>query len=376
MSCILAVLAMSASCCLTACLCSTGGVMPLEVTEIGLPACALNCLSSAAVIKLRVLFTRAIQTPILLKNHSGHHVMTKNNTPSKTHKIEGIEVTSGNIEGLYVSAIDELESVFNHVDELSQKLNTLKKSIPEGSDLWQVVLQKMRASWTYHSNAIEGSTLSQGDTIFFLQEGLTVKGKPFKDFLDAKNHADAIDILFDVVANKREVSESFIKQMNELLLKGVSETPAQTLSGQQTSKPLTAGQYKRLPNHVLKPDGTLHQYLAPEQVSVQMETLVNYINQADKEGIHPVLVSAVAHYNMVRIHPFDDGNGRGARILMNLILMRAGYFPAIVKREEKDVYLTTLGKADNGNIAPFVQFIANQLSETTQDVITDLERLQ
>lgn len=290
-------------------------------------------------------------------------------------KIAGYEVTSGQFEGLYVSELPDIQPLLSYVDTLNNTLQTLKAKIHPESDLWQLILQKMRADWTYHSNAIEGSTLSQGDTLFFLQQGLTVKGKPFKDFLDARNHAEAIDILFDVVANNRNVSESLIKEINALLLNGTSYTPAQTPTGQATIKPLTAGQYKQLPNHVLKGDGTLHQYVPPEQVSVQMGELVEYVNQAETQKIHPILASAVAHYNMVRIHPFDDGNGRGARILMNLILMRAGYFPAIVKRDEKDEYLSALEKADKGDITPFVQFITSQLGETMQGVIGDLERL-
>ncbi len=296
-------------------------------------------------------------------------------TNQTTKKIAGFEVTSGNFEGLYPTQAPDLETFFAHTDELNEKLRSLRSKIPEGSDLWGIILQKMRAEWTYHSNAIEGSTLSQEDTIFFLQEGLTVEGKPFKDFLDAQNHAEAIDILFDVIANNRNISESLIKEINALLLNGVKYTPAQTPTGQPTKKVLNAGDYKKLPNHVRKQDGTVHEYVPPEQVSVQMATLVDYINQTNEPNIHPILVSAVAHYNMVRIHPFDDGNGRGARILMNLILMRAGFFPAIVKREQKRKYLLALADADKGNIAPFVQFIAEQLEETLQSVIDDLERL-
>ncbi len=295
-------------------------------------------------------------------------------TNQTTKKIAGFEVTSGNFEGLYPTQAPELKSLFAYVDELNNKLKSLRSKIPERSDLWGIMIQKMRAEWTYHSNAIEGSTLSQGDTLFFLQEGLTVEGKPFKDFLDAQNHAEAIDILFDVITNNRNISESLIKEINALLLNGVKYTPAQTPTGQPTKKVLNAGDYKKLPNHVIKQDKTVHEYVPPEQVSVQMAELVDYINQANENSIHPILVSAVAHYNMVRIHPFDDGNGRGARILMNLILMRAGFFPAIVKREQKRKYLLALGEADKGDIVPFVQFITGQLGETLQGVIGDLER--
>jgi Fic family protein len=225
--------------------------------------------------------------------------------------------------------------------------------------------------WTYNSNAIEGSLLSRGETMFFLSEGLTVEGKPFKDFLDAKNHAEAIDLLMDMVANSRALSEGVIKEVNVLLLHGVTHTEAITPDGQRIKKPLHAGLYKVQPNHVLKQDGTLHQYVSPEQVPAQMESLVRWIN-TEIERLHPIVVAAVAHYNMVRIHPFGDGNGRGARILMNMVLLNQGYFPAVIYREQKRKYLETLEQADRGDIEPFIQLITSQLIETQQRVLEDL----
>lgn len=257
-------------------------------------------------------------------------------------------------------------------DDLKRRIDAGKASLHPESDLWSKILEKMRVDWTYHSNAIEGSTLSRGDTLFFLQEGLTVEGKPFKDFLDARNHAEAIDLLFDVVANTRPISEGLIKEVNALLLNGVSQTPARTPSGQAVSKTVHAGQYKRLPNHVLQQDGTLHQYVVPEQVAPQMQTLVAWIN--GNQPVHPIVRAGVAHYHLVRIHPFDDGNGRGARLLMNLILLKAGFFPAVIRREQKRTYLEALEIADQGDITPFIRFMASQLIETLQTVQSDLER--
>ena len=209
--------------------------------------------------------------------------------------------------------------------------------------------------------------------MFFLTEGLTVEGKPLKDFLDAQNHADAIDILFDVVAQARPISEGFIKEINALLLNGVPHTIAKNQMGHLIKKQTHPGQYKILPNHVQKQDGTLHQYVLPEQVGPEMEALVQWIH-AEINRLPPIMVAAVAHYNMVRIHPFDDGNGRGARILMNMILLQKGYFPAIIRREAKRKYLEALEAADHGDLSPFILFIAGQLIETEQNVLQDLKK--
>lgn len=266
---------------------------------------------------------------------------------------------------------DNLDMFFSMLDDKNTQLDKLKKT---DSDLWKTILFKLKVDWTYNSNSIEGSTFTRGDTIFFLNEGLTVKGKPLKDHLDTRNHADAIDFLFDVIANKREISESLIKEINALLLHGVKSTPAMTPDGQAIEKKAIPGQYKTQPNHVLQQDGTLHKYVEPVYVQGEMEALVQWINDnIDKK--HPCYVASVAHYNMVRIHPFDDGNGRGARILMNLILLKSGYFPAVIRVEQRQDYIEALQKADKGDLAPFVEFITKELINTLEGVINNIQKL-
>jgi Fic family protein len=102
-----------------------------------------------------------------------------------------------------------------------------------------------------------------------------------------------------------------------------------------------------------------------------MQQLVNWINENDKK-LHPILIASIVHYNLVRIHAFDDGNGRGARILMNLILMKNNFFPAVIKTETKRKYLDALQKADNKDIYPFIKFMTSELIETQESVINDL----
>ncbi|PWQ99585.1 Fic family protein [Leucothrix arctica] len=214
--------------------------------------------------------------------------------------------------------------------------------------------------------------LTLGEAIFFLQKGLTVEGKPLKDFLDARNHAEAIDLLFDVVAQKRDISESLIKEINALLLVGVKSTPALDTNGQRVQKPATPGQYKSQPNHVLQQDGSIHHYVEPLQVPLEMQQLCEWVNES-KDKHHPVIIAGIAHYNMVRIHPFDDGNGRGARILMNLVLLMQAYTPVIVRNAKRRVYLQALSAADTGNIVPFLQFIAESMLDTQLMIVGELE---
>jgi Fic family protein len=261
----------------------------------------------------------------------------------------------------------QVRALADRADLLRQRIDASRAARP---DLWPVIEEKLKIAWTCHSNALEGSSLSFGDTLFFLKEGLTVQGKPLKDFLDARNHADAIEFLFDVVATRRDITEGVLKEINALLLSGVRGTSALDERGRSVEKPATPGEYKRLPNHVLQPDGTIHHYVEPIHVATEMAALCQWIADAG-DKLHPIIVAAVAHYNMVRIHPFDDGNGRGARILMNLILLRAGFPPAIVRNEDRAAYLDALRQADTGVFEPFVLLVLSAVVATEESIVSD-----
>jgi len=268
-----------------------------------------------------------------------------------------------------ISETPRLKQLLHEIDELKAKIDSMRSMRP---DIWGTIQQKLKIDWTYDSNAIEGSTLTRGETAFFLQEGLTVEGKPLKDFLDARNHAEAIDGLYQVVISERPLSEGLLKEMNALLLLGVKYTPARDQFGNKTQKPVTVGQYKQLPNHVLQADGTIHYYAEPLQVPGEIQRLCEWLN-SNISIQHPVIVGAIAHYNMVRIHPFDDGNGRGARILMNLVLIKKGYPPAIIRMEQRRAYLESLATADQGALAPFLELVARSLIQTQETILSDLK---
>lgn len=266
-----------------------------------------------------------------------------------------------------VEETPSLRKLFEAIDAAQAKVNAQK---PLQTAIWATIQEKLRIEWTYDSNALEGSTLTRGETYFFLREGLTVEGKPFKDFLDARNHAEAIDYLYQIVKDERPMTPGLMKEINKLLLSGITHTEAIDALGQKAQKPATPGEYKRLPNHVLQADGTIHRYTEPVHVAAEMEELFKWI-QAALPHQHPVIVAAVAHYNFVRIHPFDDGNGRGARILMNLVFIKKQYTPAIIKTEQRRAYLEALSVADAGNLGPFTELVARSLLNTQQIILED-----
>ena len=261
-----------------------------------------------------------------------------------------------------------IDQLLNKIDSIQKKIDAQK---PFEQSIWHTIQAKLKIEWTYNSNALEGSTLTKGETYFFLQEGLTVEGKPFKDFLDARNHAEAVDYIYQIITDERPITTGLIKEFNALLLSGVTYTEAINYLGEKVKKPATPGKFKHLPNHVLQQDGSIHRYTEPLKVPDEIEFLCKWINENLKSE-HAIIVAAIAHYNMVRIHPFDDGNGRGARILMNLILVKKGYPPAVIKNEQRRQYLDALKDGDQGNLLSFIDFVAKSLFAIQKIVITDL----
>ena len=248
-------------------------------------------------------------------------------------------------------------------DELKEEIYT-KQSKTNGN-LKKAIYDKLRYLWTFNSNAIEGSQLSLGDTIFFLQEGLTVSGKPLKDFLDAQNHSEAIDYLNEVVQGDVPIDTHLLCSINQILLHNIDAL------GKPIQKKIHSGEYKKEPNYVLQIDGSIHHYVEPFDVPAQMDDLCQWID-TNLNKQHPIITASIAHYNKVRIHPFQDGNGRGARILMNLILMSHQFTPAIIEVSKRKEYLLCLKSADKGNLVPFTEFVADSINQTQRVILDEI----
>jgi len=254
-------------------------------------------------------------------------------------------------------------------------MTTLKKQIdqmrPIDEHLYATIYERLKIEWTYHSNAIEGNTLTLGETLFFLRDRLTSEGRPLQDYLEAKNHAQAIDILYDFVQNQQPITEHMIKELHALLMHGIDFTSAKGLNGQIIQKKIHAGQYKTQPNHVLTLSGNIHKYTDPLHVHDNIQALLSWYEQSANQ--HPIERASEFHYRFVCIHPFDDGNGRLARLFMNLILMQCGYPPCIIKHEHRRQYLSALEIADtSGCTDTLIAFISKSLIATFEMILTTL----
>jgi Fic family protein len=250
--------------------------------------------------------------------------------------------------------------------ELKQELDTLR---PINTEQEQRIMQKFRLDWNYHSNHLEGNSLTYGETKALLLFGVTAQGKPLKDTLEITGHNEALNWVIDVVKKNYPLTENFIRELHSLLLKD-SYKGSLNEEGKIVSRRISAGKYKSNPNHVLTATGEIFYFATPEETPAKMYDLLNwYKEKIEDKDVNPILIAAEFHYKFIRIHPFDDGNGRTARILMNFILMQFGFPPVIIKTQDKENYFAVLRLADAGNLEAFVTYIAENLNVSLEIMI-------
>ena len=214
------------------------------------------------------------------------------------------------------------DNFFDEVDNLKKKLDN-KRPIPK--ETLKSLKQSINLEWTYNSNGIEGNTLTLRETQVVL-EGITVGGKSIKEHLEVINHEQAILFLDELVKDNKPITEWNIKSIHQLILKEIDNE--------------NAGKY-RGENVTIK--GATH--IPPDYIKVPelMEKLI--LNYETWNTYHPIIRAVLLHGELVKIHPFIDGNGRTSRLLMNLDLMNSGYNPVIIKKESRLKYYEALDKA-------------------------------
>lgn len=200
--------------------------------------------------------------------------------------------------------------------------------------------------WIYNSNAIEGSTITLQETRLILETGLTIGGKSLREHFEVINHRDAIDYVEDLVASTEPITPFHVRQIHKLVLSRIDDE--------------RAGRYRetqvRIAGSAFTPPES---WLVPSLMTEWGNWLV-----AEGKPNHPVDLAALAHHRLVAIHPFIDGNGRTARLLMNLILMRAGYPPTVIQRINRRQYYRVLDQADAGKPAALVNFVGRAVERS------------
>ena len=247
--------------------------------------------------------------------------------------------------------------VLEAIDGLKGALDELRP-LPPG--VLAQVEQKLRLETNYHSNAIEGNTLTIGETRNLILHGLTAHGKPMRDHLDVEGHDAAVRAIEDAIRENEALNEVFIRNLHRVLLKEPYKMEAIAPDGRDVLRTIAVGEYKTAPNNVRTSTGEIYYFTPPEQVKAAMSDLIDWYRAKEQENEHPVIIAATFHYRFVRIHPFDDGNGRMARLLMNMILIKHGYTIALIRLEQRGEYIATIERAgQTDNLIEFISYIAS-----------------
>jgi Fic family protein len=239
-----------------------------------------------------------------------------------------------------------------------RKIDLFKTKIdahrPIDAHMLKQLREYFRIGMTYTSNALEGNSLTETETKIVIEDGITIGGKPVKDHLEVLGHSEAYDLLFRL-AKHHDISEANVKELHRLFYYRIDASQA--------------GKYRKQKVIIT---GTDFIPPAPEKIADLMKTFIENI-PGKREKNHPVEFAAIIHKELVTIHPFIDGNGRAARLLMNLALLQAGYPVAIIPPILRREYLDTLNKTHKNDDRPFINLIAGVCYESAKEYLRLLE---
>ncbi|MBI5399841.1 Fic family protein [Candidatus Saganbacteria bacterium] len=251
-----------------------------------------------------------------------------------------------------------------HLSELFKEIDRKKALIDQARPLPAIILDKLTEyldiEWTYNSNAIEGNTMTRQETMLILKEGLTISGKSMREHLEVTNHKNAIDYLAELLTKVEPITQKDVKRIHFLVLEGINNE--------------NAGKYRSVEVYI---SGTT--YLPPKPAEVP-ELMLDFskwlVERQELQDLHPVKLAAEAHYKFVTIHPFIDGNGRTARLLMNLILMKYGYPIAVLECEtdKRKRYYQAIRTGHTGDLFPFEILIAEYVNLTADKFVGSIPK--
>ena len=261
-----------------------------------------------------------------------------------------------------------LQDKIKRIDDLQEAIKKHGK-LPE--EVLKKINYKFRLEWNYHSNSMEGNTLTRQETRTVMVGNITVEGKPIQDILEMRKHDDLITGIIKMGKGELNISEKRIKEIHSAIMYEENPEKIQQL-----------GQWKRHPNHLINYKGERFDFVLPDEVPERMHQLVNWLNaekekiqRKDKNAIHPVFLAFKFHLDYVTIHPFYDGNGRTSRILTNIILISYGFPPMYVRTDERTTYYQYLAdiQAYGGEPDLFYDFMAGLLIRSQEIVLNAIE---
>ena len=266
------------------------------------------------------------------------------------------------------------------LDELLPSWIKRRGYLQESSEDYRQFIEQLKRRHAIETGVIENLyDLNRGVTETFVRDGITAAILQHDDtnippqqlLAHLNDHLEGVDFVFDTVKNERPLSISFIKQLHQLLTRHQDTADGRDSTGKRVQIALLKGQFKQRPNNPVRPDGIQVLYAPPEQVDSEMDALIALYNGLEAQREHPARLAAWVHHAFTQIHPFQDGNGRIARLLASLILIRHNLFPFTVVREQaKAVYIAALEKADLGDPQPLVTYFCELQREAIEEALS------
>lgn len=281
------------------------------------------------------------------------------------------------------------------LDDLSASWYERRGVLQNNSQEYQEFLTELKRQHAIETGIVERMyDLEKGITETFIKKGFVESYISHNDtnvpvpklLAHLSDHLNAVDFVFDVVKENRKLTISFIKELHALVTRNQEYAEGRDQFGNKTKTDLRKGDFKIFENNPTREDGTKILYCPPEHVHAEMDNLVSIYNDAEQKNIHPLICAAWLHHAFTIVHPFQDGNGRVARLLASLILIKHRLFPFTVLREEaKEKYIDSLEKADVGEPQLLVEYFAEvqkrhiekalnlkEVSSSSFDEVTDI----
>lgn len=247
------------------------------------------------------------------------------------------------------------ESTTYLLQRLDDKLAKLNLSRPLPAAALNRIKDELAMEWTYNSNSIEGNTLTLQETKLVLQDGITVKGKPLREHFEAVNHHDAVDYIESIVKPNYVINERDVLHTHALVLDKIDKD--------------FAGRFR---NAGVRITGVNHTPPNALKVYDYIHDLMRWVNE-ESGGLHPIIRAAVFHHRFVWIHPFFDGNGRSVRLLFNLLMMKNGFPPAIILRNDRKKYYAALNKANEGDYQKLFLLVCQAIERSLDIYLSNLD---
>lgn len=283
---------------------------------------------------------------------------------------------------------EECDFDFSEIDALQRQWTAYRRTRESAQpDAYAEFIERLTRSWAIETGIIEGLyTLDRGMTETLVMRGISAEliersatnKDPHELARTLADHQDAVNGVYAEVREGRPVSRSAIRQIHVVLTGNQPTYRAMNQFGRFFDAELRHGEFKTLPNNPTRPDGAVHEYCPPEHVDSELDNLMEWYAAylQDDARYHPLLTAAWLHHRFTQIHPFQDGNGRVVRALLTWHLVREGYLPVVVTRDDRVDYIDALEKADDGDLVLFVDLLVRMQRRTILEAIGEPERAE